>query len=270
MRPLGIALALIALQTAPCHAALVDFVTGTWDHSAVGGSSSNTGWDENYLIGSTTVGGITVTAESIVHGTAVRSGANLAFESIGATTGFNFGNDGTTDTNGAVLTNYQEWRITFSAPIDGLTWDVYDVDEQGSGTRWRDAVAAESWSGAAGAIGSGDAVAWDLTGSELALRSEYVIDHVSRDTDMFGSVNVSTADPEGQGTLTVSTISSVFSLYVFNDGIARGSHNVVNDGSFSFTSAFAPVPEPSSLMLTGFVAFGVFGRRRRGTVKSES
>ena len=245
----------------PVHASLVDFVNGTWDHSASGGSSSSTGWQAGQTSGSTVVNGVTITLESIQAGSSAASGGNLSFSAIGATTGFRFGNDGTSDINtGATLTNYQEWRFTFSEAVEGLTWDVYDLDTRNNSTGWRDAIAAETWDGPVGVLGDGTGVNWNLGGSELALRSTFELDHVSRDTDQFGFDNVATEDAAGRAGLSTNGRLTVLSLYLFNDLNPNGNHNVVNDGTFSFTVS---TPEPSSLVLTACLAFGGVFRRKR-------
>lgn len=244
------------------QAGLVDFVNGTWDHSSAGGSSSNVGWDSAYTTGSTIVDGVTVTLESLNHGTSVASGGNLSFSATGATTGFKFGNDGVTDTNGGTLANYQEWRLTFSSQVTDISWKAYDVDSHSSGSRWIDAVAAEAWNGSTGAIGTGTAVNWDLTGSELLVDSStYAIDFVRRDYATHGHDNVLTEDAAGIAALNLQVSSEILSLYFFNDGSARGTHNIVNDGTFSFTA----VPEPSALSFVVMASCLVFRRRRRRT-----
>ena len=260
MRPFYLCVLLIGITSTPLRADMVDFVSGTWDHSAAGGSSSSTGWDSAYTLGSTTVNGVTVTLESLTFGTTVASSGNLTFEALGATTGFKYGNNGTTDLNGATLSNYQEWRFTFSEAVEDVSWGVFDVDTRNSAPSWRDAIAAETWNGAAGVVGDGTHVTWNLAGSELAIRSTYALDHVSRDTDTFGFGNVGTGDAEGRAYLNTSGSFTTLSFYLFNDLDSRGTHNIVNEGTFSFTST----PEPSSFVLTACLGIcGVWRRRRR-------
>ena len=204
---------------------------------------------------------------SINHGTNVSSGTNLRFSPTGATTGFRFGNDADFDLNGSTLSNYQEWQFTFSAPVTDVVWTVFDVDSHGSGNRWVDAVGAESWIGSPGTLGTGTAVNWDTTGSELIVdSSSYAVDFVARDVATFGHDNVATTDAEGTSTLTVSALSDGLSLYFFNEGMDGGNHNIVNAGTFSFTSSFAPVPEPSALVLVllgGCSSLTIRRRKRR-------
>ena len=245
------------------RADLVDFVNGVWDHSAAGGSSANTGWDSSFSTGSTTVNGITVTLQSLTFGSATPSNRNLEFSPIGASTGLFFGNDGTTDLNSGALTNYQEWRFTFSAPVENLDWAIFDIDSRSGGpSAWRDALAAETWTSTVGAIGDGVGVDWDLAGSELTTRSVFELDHISRNTELFGLDNVNTDDLEGRAGLSTNGSFSVFSLYVFNDLDSVGNHNVVTEGTFSFNASTA-VPEPASFMFTACLIAGTLLRRKR-------
>jgi len=145
----------------------IDFRNGTWDHSAVGGPDSSTGWattsmtnptsTRGYSSGTTQVQpGLSLTVRSQFLGTA-RTGINNLTLDAPNSLGFGFQNSGTGDKNPTVngsgltiLQNYQRIDFFFSEKVSLDFLQIGDIDTAtGTGSQsWRDAVGLELWNGA--------------------------------------------------------------------------------------------------------------------------
>lgn len=222
---------LTSVQTA--QAAQFSFESGTiWDHSAVGGNSSNNGWQGGQTQGTATVDGITLTVISTFVNASASSN-NLKIQDTGNTDGFVLGNNNQSDDgNSSSLTNYQRVDFTFDIPVNFTAFKFGDIDTDEetnpSNSKFVDALGVEGFTTSAGTIGTGLPPVYDLADSELADSTIGGVSYISRDIATYGKDNVGSEDVQGQARISFNQGVQVASVYFFNDlnSAQSGDHSI--------------------------------------------
>lgn len=256
-------LGLLAAASA-ANAITVDFVNGTWDHSCGGGAAGSTGWDSTYTCGSVSDATLTVTLNMSFVGSAAAHTQNATAINDPTFTGFLMGNQSNSDQNGATFDNYQQWLFSFSTPVPVNGLMINDIDTNGSGNTWRDAVGVETYTGAFGAAGTNDDVVMSLSPTTNLVEDAmtYGLQFVNSTNNVASNQN--DAD-SGDYIVTVNSNGAVdgFAIYLFNTGLNLDQHGVGILGTFDAGPPTGTVPAPGALMLLSAGLLGLrFARRK--------
>lgn len=245
------------------NAITVDFVNGTWDHTCGGGAPGSMGWDNTYACGEISDATLTVKLEMSVIGSAAVHSQNATAINDPTFTGFLMGNQSNSDMNGASFDNYQQWLFSFSTPVPVNGLMINDIDTNGTGTTWRDAVGIESYTGAFGGAGSNDDVMISLTPTTNLLLDDttYGFQFVNSGNNVASNQNDSDS---GDYVVTVNTGGPVdgFAVYLFNTGLGIDQHGVGILGTFD-AGPPTVVPAPGALALLGVGMLGLRLVRRK-------
>lgn len=282
--PSSLGLSLLGMMSSSA-AFLIDFRDGTWDHSAVGGPASSTGWakptstTQGYTSGVTEIEtGVFLTVTTQFLGTANPGTNNFRLDPVN-TPGFAFQNRNTGDRNSEVevggvmqtqLLNYQRIDFRFSEKVTLDLLRVGDIDTAtSSGSQvFRDTVALELWQGAAPTT-PGTGIEPTIT---LAPASRLSLGETTEGMNFAYATTLGNTETSNNPILAENTSAATFeydrtgvdgfSVYLWNRGQATGigNHAVVLQAE---GSQITVVPEPTTTvcLLGSALAFG-FVRRR--------
>ena len=264
MKTSSLLVALAACAVVPAHGTTTfSFITDVWTN----GANTQTGYQNGALSGSLTKGGVTMTFQTSIVGTADPASRNLTLDTTGNPRGFVFGTqDDANNLNGTLL-NYQRWDFSFSQPVTLGSLGLDDVDSDQSdisGTNgFRDAVAAEAFlSLLPGTIGSGIdagfvfAPGTGLSGGMIGTGNGQSISY---------AISGPAGNPNNAPAYRTfvdfgSTPISSFSLYTFSD--RDNAHRISIFGGTLEINPTLPVPEPASALLA-LAALPFLARRRK-------
>lgn len=262
------------------------FLGDTWTNpggTQLGFVSQTAGLASNSSTGFVTKNGLTLTFTGSFFGTAVSSsvaGSNGQGPSFTNATsinplGFIFGTNN--DANGitfagnsfsGLVTNYQRWDFSFSAPVVLTDFVLQDIDSNGPTGGFRDMIAAEAFQTVSpGAAGTGTGPSYSFAAPTSLMTGSVTIGgrSLASVAAPLGTGNPNNTPEVRAGISFGSTAISSFSVYAFSD--RNADHRIsLNSSSFevnSNPSAIDPIPEPSSVLLGGLgLAAGMFLRRR--------
>lgn len=257
----------------PTQAAMVSFYDSLWDH----GSGPQAGWSDGATSGTTSVGGVNVTVtSSAVGGSTPVNGMHMSnIDDAPNFVGFGLVQDPSEANNSGSLSNYLRLDVAFSRAVILDPVAITDIDRTmpffglvDVAGYW-DVVAVEGFVGGLGAVGTGLAAQYSLTGNDLEQISRYGLSALRAESGGNGQ-----QDPANQAEFDFgATEIRAFSLYYWNNGTTTDAapRQIIGVGDVHFQVAQTPEPASLACCLLGALMLGgvrLIGRRRRARQES--
>jgi hypothetical protein len=244
----------LAVFAAPVSAAAwaLDFQSETWDHSAGGGPAASTGWAAGELVGTTTVNGITITAEFGFVGDTIGKAHSLNatyYDHPPEFVGLLWGLKSDSGLNTApTLANYATFTLTFDQPVTGGL-KVADFDQT---RKWMDGGGFEAFNGTIGAIGTGRAPDTTTLGSNVAsFTNDFQIE--TYHTSVEGSHDLG---PDNTVSVAWGQPFTAIRGYFYNAQTGPDAGKSGAEFGVGIISSGSAVPEPGALSALSLLVFG--------------